>query len=125
MKNCLANAFCSISSASAPYCAVFVLDFTTEIYSHYDCLTDLERTLTILPSSESPASGSTTPPASAPSTSKNTTSSQSSNHSHAGAIGGGVVAGVIFIALVIGGVFLYLRKRKQRQVATQMSEVQT
>jgi hypothetical protein len=125
MKNCLANAFCSISSASAPYCAVFVLDFTTAIYSHYDCLTDLERTLTILPSSESPASGLTTLPTPTPSPPNNTTSSQSSNHSHAGAIGGGVVAGVIFIALVIGGVFLYLRKRKQRQAATQMSEVQT
>ncbi|EIW84648.1 hypothetical protein CONPUDRAFT_162025 [Coniophora puteana RWD-64-598 SS2] len=43
------------------------------------------------------------------------TAGSSSSHSHTGAIAGGVVGGVVGLALVAGAVFVFLRRRRNKQ----------
>lgn len=61
--------------------------------------------------------------ASATNNSSNNVSAKSTNHT--GAIAGGVVGGVVGLALVLGGVFLYLRKKKAKTNASGAQEMET
>jgi hypothetical protein len=101
---------------------VLLLDLKTWDYTHYICLEDsATRTFTLETTTSEGSTGGTGGIV----TSHISPTQTGGPHapSHAGAIAGGVVGGIVFIGAVVGGIIFYLRKRKQRQARTVMSEV--
>jgi hypothetical protein len=112
------------SDSAFPYCASFILDLKTALYTHFGCETDAIRTVSIEPSASAAVSSAAAVSSTATSSTP-TPSPVPQSKSNAGAIVGGVVGGVAILGLAIGGTILYLKKRKQKQRITAMAEVQT
>lgn len=128
------------TGTASPYCITYISD----LYSNYECYSELiANPLTILASptdittqiiSSSVSSSSTSTPlpsTTIPGPTSTTTipgspsSSTSTSSTDVGAIVGGVVGGVAGVALLVGAGVLYLMNRKKRQMAQQMTEIQT
>jgi hypothetical protein len=120
--------FLDHSQATAPYCASALLFLADEeVLTHYACVTESEiRVLSVDPTASNAGTTTSVPePTSLEPTSINTSnptttgysnsSAGSTNPNHTGAIAGGVVGGLLFIAAAVVGVILFLRNKKKNQ----------